>query len=141
MPDDNRPKKRKGLNIGNETSSIPAPKPNLAAALDEKAKSAVERLDDFKSRSYELGSRFKGLMEDKTLGVNKTQIQRELEAEVLSKLVALSHDINNDEMQPEGAGSTALCQLIMKMMLVQRDTMNNLAYQVEKLQKTLAENK
>jgi hypothetical protein len=141
MSDDNRPKKRKGLKIGNETSSVPAPKQDNTAAFETKAKAAFEKIEDFKSRSYELGSRFRALVEDKTLGINKTQIQKELEAEVLSKLVLLSHDINNDEVQVEGAGSTALCQLIMKMMLVQRDVINNLAYSVEKLAKQLAETK
>lgn len=139
MADDNRPKKKKGLKIGNEASSVPIPKQSNAAAFDEQAKAAFNKLEDFKARSYELGTRFKSLIEDRTLGVNKTQIQKELESEVLAKLVALSHDLNNDEVQVEGAGSTALCQLIMKLMLVQRDTINNLAFQLEKLQRQFAE--
>ena len=141
MPFDNSPPvKRKGLKINNQASNVQVPVKNDTAAFDESAKQAFSRHEDFKQRSFELGVRFKSLIEDKTLVVNKTVIQKDIENEVLTKLVAWANEFNNEETQPiDGAGGTALCQLMMKMMLFQRDKINDLAFQVEKLHKQLVD--
>jgi hypothetical protein len=139
MPFDNRgPIKKKGIKINNENSSVPSPKPDASAVLDEQAKKAISKYEDYKQRTWELSTKFKGMVEDKTLSDNKSVLTRGIETEVLNKLVVLASEMNEDDTQPEGIGSTALSFLLMKMILLQRDTINALLYKVEKLEKSKA---
>jgi hypothetical protein len=127
----------RGLKLDNKNSQIQAPPPNRAQALDKDANEAVSKLEEYKKRSWDLGVKFKALIEDRFLPENKSPISKNLEKEVLDGLSALATVINCDDMQPEGMGGTALSQLIMKMLLVQRDTINLLMFRVEKLEKEL----
>jgi hypothetical protein len=129
--------KRKGLKINNQASSVPQPKPNTSAAFNEQAEKVFNKIEEYKQRSFELGSKFKAIIEDTKLVVNKTQINKDIELEILQKLIALANDLNSDENQPEGAGGTALAMLIMKMMLTQRDHMNEISFKIEKIEKAL----
>jgi hypothetical protein len=127
--------KKKGLKINNEKSSIPQPKPDTSAAFNVAADKAYSRIEEYKQRSFDLGTRFKSIIEDRKLAINKTQINKDIEMEILNKLIFLANDLNTDETQPEGAGGTALAMLIMKMMLSQRDLINELAFKIEKIEK------
>jgi hypothetical protein len=131
---DNSPPK-KGLKINNQRSSVPQPKVNNTAVFNEQAKEVFLQYEDYKQRTWELSTRFKSMIEDKTLSENRTIISKDLEKEVLDKLVALSSEMNSDDNQPEGIGSIALSMLILKMLLLQRDTINSLAYKVDRLEK------
>ncbi len=124
----------KGLKINNNNSQIPSPGPNKAAALDAAANDTMSRLEEYKKRSWDLGTKFKSLIEDKFLPENKSPIAKDLEKEILDGLSSLATDINNDPSQLEGMGSVAMCQLIMKMMLIQRDTINSLLFRINKLE-------
>jgi hypothetical protein len=136
MSSDNNPKK-KGLKINNQASTIPKPKPDTSAAFNEQAEKVFSKIEEYKQRSFDLGSKFKAIIEDKRLVINKTQINKDIELEILQKLIALANELNTDENQPEGAGGTALAMLLMKMLLIQRDNMNNIEYKLEKIEKAL----
>jgi len=136
MSSANNPK-RKGLKVDNQNSSIPQPKPNTTAAFNEQADKAFNKIEEYKQRSFELGSKFKAIIADKRLASNKTQINKDIEMETLSNLTILANDINSDENQPEGAGGVALAMLMMKILLIQRDTMNEIDYKLERLEKAL----
>lgn len=128
----------KGLKINNAKSSV-APAPQvLDAAFQKAADEAAERIAGYKERAWDLGVKLKSLMESTILPENKTPLNKDFESEVLQKLSALATDINADETQPESSGSVALAQLIMKMMLVQKDQISMLRYQVETLNKKLS---
>ncbi len=133
MPKD--PKGPKGLKITNEKSTVAAPVNNNpgAEAFQQAASEAANRLTEYKKRSWDLGVKFKGLMESSILPENKSALLKDLEAEVLGQLSQLANDINNDDTQPEGTGSVALAQLMMKMMLLQRDLCSKQRYKIEKL--------
>lgn len=134
----NDPNKRRGpgLKITNQNSSIPEPpKQSPKEAFDEKATVAAKRMNDYKTRTWELSGQFKQLVQDRTLQENKSPISKDIETELLNKLVVLALEIDADESQPEGFGSTALCMLLMKMLLLQRDMLNTLAYAIDKLEK------
>lgn len=132
--DPKRPKK--GIKLDNSKSSI-QPKPNQAAIFDEKAKEAFSKYEDYKQRTWDLSTKFKAMIEDKILPENKSILSKDIEAEVINKLVALASDMNEDENQPESIGSTALSMLLMKMLLVQRDTINSILFKFDKLEKSL----
>jgi hypothetical protein len=137
MPfDDNKgPVKKKGLKIDNQNSTVPQPKPNTSEVFNEKATAAASRYEEYKQRTWELSVKFKSMIEDRALPDNKSILSRGVEVEVLNKLVSLASEMNEDDNQPEGIGSTALSFLLMKMLLIQRDTINTLLYKVEKLEK------
>lgn len=134
--DSNNFSPKKGLKINNQQSSVPQPKLNNVAEFNEQAKEVFLQYEDYKKRTWELSTRFKAMIEDRTLSENKGVISKDLEKEVLDKLVALSSEMNADDNQPEGIGSVALSMLMLKMMLLQRDTLNTLAYKLEKLEKS-----
>lgn len=130
-------RKPKGLKVNNQNSSIQQPKPNTSAAFSEQADKVFNKIEEYKQRSFDLGSKFKAILADKRLAVNKTQINKDIEMETLSNLAGLANEINMDENQPEGAGGVALAMLIMKMLLIQRDAINEIDYSLERLEKAL----
>lgn len=139
MPfDDRGPIKKKGLKITNEKSSVKPPPPDPVAAFNEQARQAHSKYEEYKQRTWELGSKFKAMVEDKILNVNKSVLSKGIETETLNKLVALASEMNEDDNQPESIGSTALAHLVMKMMLVQRDTINGLLFRLDKLEQANA---
>lgn len=132
-----RPKK--GVKISNKDSTVPQPKSSGKAVFEGRAENAFSTYEEYKQRTWDLSTKYKSFIEDKILPENKSIITRELEKEVLDKLVALASDMNADEYQPEGIGSVALNMLLMKCMLIQRDTINSLAYKVQKLERETVE--
>ena len=139
MPfDEKEPKVRKtGLKINNAASAVPPPKVSDAAAFEQKADAAFAKIQEYKERWWDLSGKFKSFIEDKILSINKTIISKDFESETLQKLVALASDMNEDEIQKESIGATSLCMMLMKMMLLQRDIINDLAYKLDKLEKSL----
>lgn len=122
---------RKGLKINNQASLI-QPKIDTTAEFNAKANEAFSKYEEYKQRTLDLSTKFKAMMEDKVLFENKSILSKDMEKEIIEKLVQLSSDMNADENQPEGIGSVALSVLLMKMMLLQRDTINQLAFKLEK---------
>jgi hypothetical protein len=137
---DKDPSKKQGLKFTNEKSSVPLPKPNAVAILDEKAEKAYSKDQEYKQRGFELFTKFKCMIEDKILPDNKSVLTKDIENEIVSKLISLASEMNNDEDQVhEGIGSIVLSTLLMKMLLTQRDTINTMAYKIEKLEKAKQE--
>lgn len=137
MSSDSRSPKKKGLKIDNTNSSVPAPKPDTSAAFNTKAAEVHSKYEDYKHRAFELSSKFKSMIQDKTLIENKSILSKDIEIEVLSKLIGLASDMNGDDDQPEGIGSNAMEMLFMKMLLIQRDTINHILFKLEKLEKSI----
>jgi hypothetical protein len=132
-------KQKKGLKINNESSEILPPEPSNKESFDKLADEEIIKSNEQKERSLMLGLQFKKLIEDKVLIQNKTSINQDIEKEIVGKLANLALEINSDENQPEGMGSVAICSLLMKMNLLQRDIINNLSYKVEQLDKKLSD--
>jgi hypothetical protein len=139
MPDNDSMGRPKGLKITNEKSTVAAPLRHNTEAFQQAASEAADRLAEYKKRSWDLGVKFKGLMESSILPENKSALIKDLESETLSQLSQLANDINTDDGQPEGAGSVALSQLIMKMLLLQKDMCSQQKYKIEKLEKLVDE--
>lgn len=125
---------KKGVKLNNDSSSVVGPPSSAAAeAFQKAADEAAERLANYKKRSWDLGVKLKGLMESSVLPENKTNLLKDLESETLQELSKLATEINSDGVQPEGMGGVALCQLILKMLLLQRDKTNILSFRLEEL--------
>jgi hypothetical protein len=138
MPfDDPKEKKRKtGLKIDNSKSTVPEPKLINTANFDKQASEAFSKVESYKMRMLDLTSKFKAMVEDHILPDNKSIISRDLEKEVVDKLVAVASEMNEDQNQPESLGSVVLATLALKMLLLQRDTINSLLYKIDKLEKS-----
>lgn len=140
MPFENtEPKKSKrGLKIDNTNSTVPKPQPPPAETFKKNADAAFSRQTDYKTRTQTLALKFKALMEDRTLTDNKTVLNKDMETSVLNELVKLAAELIEDDAMQLQIGTTMLPMLLMKMMLVQRDIINKMAYKIERLEKANA---
>ena len=125
----------KGIKLTNEKSTVQQVVPLNTEDFEQSATEAVSRMTEYKKRAWDLGVRFKGLMENSVLSENKSLLVKDLEAEILAQLSTLAIEINNDDAQPEGMGSVALSQLLMKMILLQKDAISMLRFRIEQLEK------
>jgi hypothetical protein len=139
MPfEDETPKKKKlGVKLNNKDSVIEPPKVPTSVAFEQKANEAFAKIESYKQRMWELSGKYKAIIEDRMLSQNKTVISKDLEKEVLDKLIAVASEMNDDNTQPESLGATALAMLLMKMNLIQRDIINELGYKVDKLERAV----
>lgn len=133
---DDRKKRGHGLKINNAQSEVKSSAVPDKDSFDEKATNAYNRIQSYKERVWDLSGKFKTLIEDKTLAANKTTIIKDLEKEIIDKLVALASEMEADETQPVGLGSIALSVLLMKMLLLQRDRINNFEFEISKITNT-----
>lgn len=117
------------------------PKTNTAEVkenFERQADQQFDKIEDYKQQMWDLSVKYKSFIESNVLPENKGPIAVNLEKEVLEKLIQLAIDMNEDATQPEGVGSTALCMLLMKCMLLQRDGINKLLYKIDQLERKIA---
>jgi len=113
------------------------PKKPSQEDFDKKVKEVQEKSNGYKQRAADLAINFKKLMEDKTLLQNKNIFATELERELLSKMIQLAVEINNDPNEQEGMGSLGWITLLFKTFFAQRDKINYLEYRLFQLEKKL----
>lgn len=109
----------------------------VKANFEQQADKQFSKIEDYKQQMWDLSVKYKSFIESKVLPENKGPIAANLEKEVLDKLVHLAIEMNEDETQPEGVGSTALCMLLMKCMLLQRDAISSLQFKIDQLEKKI----
>ncbi len=105
--------------------------------LDQQVKQMQEKNADYKQRTAELAIQFRKLMEDKTLPQNKNVFAAEMEKDILSKIIQLASEINNDPHEDEGMGSLSWIAQLFKTCLAQRDRMNKFEFAILQLEKKL----
>jgi len=128
--------KTKGLKVSNTNSSVHS-KVVEKQSFDKKADEAFEKDQDYKHSVWEFSSQFVKIINDQTLDINKTPLVKNVETDLINKLIDLSYKINADENQPEGAGSIVLSTLLLKTVLLQRDKINKLSFDLLTLKKQL----
>jgi hypothetical protein len=113
------------------------PKKPSQEDFDRQVQSAQQKMAGYKQKTAELAIQFKKILEDKTLPENKNIFAVELEREVLSKMIELAIEINNDPNEQEGMGSLSWITFLFKNLLSQRDRINKLEYTIFQLEKKL----
>ena len=113
------------------------PKKPTQEDFDRKVNQIQERSSSYKAKAAELASQFSQALSDKTLKQNKNVFAREMERELLTKMVQLAVDINNDPHEQEGMGSLSWITLLLKTCLAQRDRINQLEYVMAEMAKKL----
>lgn len=123
--------KKVGLkNVSSQKSMFDTmPKKPSQEDLDTKVKQIQDRSSAYKGKAADLASQFNRSMADKTLPQNKNLFQKDAEKEILSQMVQLAIDINNDPSEKEGMGSLSWIVLLLKTCFSQRDKINQLEYQ------------
>jgi hypothetical protein len=113
------------------------PKKPTQEDFDKKVNQVQERSSSYKMRAAELASQFNQAVSDKTLKQNKNVFAREMERELLTKMVQLAIDVNNDPHEQEGMGSLSWITLLFKTCFAQRDRINQLEFVVTQFEKKL----
>lgn len=135
-------KKNQGLKISNKKSMFDQEKAKVSQSDFEEAVSEFKQKDnDIRNKIADLSIKYKSFFNDKTLKKNQSVIKRELEQGTIRELSEIATQLNMDQSKPEGIGSVGLATLLMQVVLVQRDTINDLAYQVAKLKEFVLETK
>lgn len=105
--------------------------------LVNKVNKIQENSNSYKSRAALLASEFNKTMSDKTLKQNKNLFSREMERELLTNMIQLAVDINNDPYEQEGMGTLSWITLLLKTCLSQRDRINQLEFSISNLENKL----
>lgn len=113
------------------------PKKPAPEEFEKQVQQIQNRSSDYKQRAAELAIQYRKILEDKTLHQNKNVFAVELEKEVITKMVQLAIEINNDSNEQEGMGSLGWITLLLKVILSQKDKINNLEYKVSLLERKL----
>jgi len=102
--------------------------------FQEQAQKTFNKSQEKKMEAFELTKQFLEIFRKKVLPENKGPMEKEIEIEVLSKLVQWGLDANNDSDELEGAGSMGIITLLLKIVLVIRDKNNILSYTTNQLE-------
>jgi hypothetical protein len=113
------------------------PKKQSAEDFERKVHQIQERSSGYKAKAADLALQFSKMMNDKTIANNKNVFAQEVERDVLSKMIQLAVEINNDPYEQEGMGSLSWITLLFKTCLSQRDRINKLEYCLLSLDKKL----
>lgn len=105
------------------------PKKTSKVDFDKKVSEIQEKDSSYKSRATNLVIRFRKALDDKTLIENKNVFSKDVEKEILTEMIDLSVEINNDpEQEKEGMGSLSWISLLIKTSFWQRDKINKLEH-------------
>jgi len=132
-----KPKAKVGLKINNANSMFAnQPKKPTQRETEQIIGEIKEQENEFKVRALELAHNFKKMIDNKTIPTNINQFQVDLERDIINQLAQLGIDMNNDEYeQVDGMGSIGLSTLLFRCMIIQRDKINQLSYDLESLGK------
>jgi hypothetical protein len=110
-------------------------KKQIQANFNEQVEGYQEQQSAIVKKTAELTTQFNNFIKDSTLKENKGPIQLEMEKQICKDLVDLSLELNQDQTQAEGIGSAGLNLLLLKIVMYQRDKINELGYKLSKLEK------
>jgi len=128
-------KKFNAVKLKNPVPQTQKPKRPSSQEFEKKVKEVQDQKSEYKQRASDLTVQFKKIIEDKTLVQNKNIFSLELEKDVLSKMIQLAIEINNDPNEEEGMGSLSWIALLFKTIISQRDKINNLEYSISKIER------
>lgn len=128
----------KGTKLTNQRSMFS--KQNVEKeSFEQSVDKYVGELKDRNKKAFDLAKQFVEIIKDKTLPENKSIIVNDVERELKNKLLELSIEINNDENEEnDGMGSLAIISLLLKVVMMQRDSINLLDYRLSKLEKNMS---
>jgi hypothetical protein len=123
----------KTVKINNDRSSVKQnnPLPKIA----EMAQKLVNNENEQKQMLTDFTSRFISSLKDKTLDENKSPTEREEEKRLIFELGNLCKIINDEPQYSQDMGTLAYVNMIARLLLVQRDRINELEFELKKVKK------
>lgn len=111
-------------------------------SFEEKASEIIQTEEERKKRIADLVLKFWSLTKDKTLDSQKGPLRKNLELEIISGLINISQEMNNDlNDKNEGTGSIGLSQLLLKSIFYLKGELNEALYRINLLEKEINERK
>lgn len=107
--------------------------------FDHKVAESRQQDIDIKNKISDLSTKYKNIIKDRTLEENKGPPHKEFEKEVIRQLCEVGLMLNNDSSQPEGIGSIGLTNLLLNIILLQRNNYNLLAYKISKIEAAISD--
>lgn len=106
--------------------------------FSENADKTIQYHQDKNARALEVVTAYLRMIEDRTLPRNRGSIANDVEMEIRQKLIQLALDMNNDENEEDnGKGSVVVLTAVSKALLLYRDRLNNLEYEIKNLKNEL----
>ena len=103
-------------------------------SFEERADEIFKNSEALKEQATKVASDFVKLFDNKIISENRKELHKEIEQKVFNDCITLALALNTDETQPEGYGNVAWQILLAKMLLRQHYRINDLEYQIVKLQ-------
>lgn len=128
--DDEPTKPKTGLKSQGKSIFDKMPKKPSVQEFEREASESNKRLDSYQEQAKELTIQFKKLMDDKTLQQNKNVFAADIENDIISKMIGLAVQINQDKDEMEGMGSVGWIALLLKHTFLLKDRINYLEYTV-----------
>jgi len=126
---DKKPNLKLGKNVATQAPI------NHKKELEQKAKESLQLDKDIADRIKKVSASLNEIIiENKTLPKNKTNIQKDIEKEIINEILNIGTILNQDETKPEGYGSMATINLLFKIILKQKDIINTLDYRISNLE-------
>lgn len=125
----------KTVKLNNDKSKVAAP-PKPPVSAQQFQQQAVEEHERRAVRAQETlaaARNFIKILEDKTLPDNKMPTAITIENEILSKLINLANETNQDEKEHESWGSLGLIMILLSQCQKTRDRANVAEHELEKL--------
>jgi len=108
------------------------------ARFDENAENTIKYHDEKSKKAVDIVSRYLKMIEDKTLNRNRGSIANDVEREIRQHIIQLALDMNNDENEEDnGKGSVVVLSVVTKILLMYRDRLNDLEFEVQQLKREL----
>lgn len=102
--------------------------------FDQRADQTVKYHVETGNNTVDVISNYMRMSEDRTLPHNRGSIGDDVEREIRQKIIQLALDLNNDENEEDnGKGSVIVLSAVTKVLLLYRDRINFLEYELEQL--------
>jgi hypothetical protein len=109
-----------------------------AAKFGQSVESSIQEDNDKNVFAVNVSKKFLKLSSDTTLARNKTSIMNNVEDSIRKEFIQLGIDMNNDESaEQDGMGSMICITVLSKVIMSQRDRINELEYQLQQLAKKI----
>jgi hypothetical protein len=130
----------KGLKIRNRSADdeerMKEERANYRSRFDNLVDKTIEFQKDKEKKAVSAVTRFLQMCNDKTLPKNKGMVGLDVEREIRQELIQVAIDLNNDPTEEQdGMGSVTLISALCKVLLTQRDRLNQVEYDLQQLQK------
>lgn len=135
--DDDKPqvKQTKGLKFNNEKSNVQSTQ--QTPSIKDNVQKILSNEEEQMKIAMVLTRNLMAMMKDKTLDINKDLVAREDEKKVLAEYANFARLINTDPTKEDCYGTLAFVNAIARCLLLQRDRINELEYEVVKLRKII----